>query len=74
MAGGGSSSTDQSQDWQKAAGITIAVIGSFLTGAAFVLQKKAHMAGDEMDPTSNAYLKNPIWWMGMLSRKYLIKY
>ena len=70
MAGGGSSGTDQSQDWQKAAGISIAIIGSFLTGLAFVLQKKAHMAGDEMDPTSSEYLKNPIWWAGMLSCKF----
>jgi hypothetical protein len=70
MAGGGSSSGEQNQEWQKAAGITISVIGSFLTGLAFVLQKMGHMSGGEIDPVSTAYFKSPVWWLGMLSRKW----
>lgn len=71
---GGSSSTAQNEDWQKAAGISISIIGSLLTGLAFVLQKKGHMSGGEIDPTSNAYLKSPVWWFGMLSRKSCLHY
>jgi hypothetical protein len=71
MAGGGSSAGEQTQDWQKAAGITIAIVGSVLTGLAFVLQKMGHMnSGGEIDPISTAYFKSPVWWMGMVSRKY----
>ena len=74
MAGGGSSSGEQNQEWQKAAGITISVIGSFLTGLAFVLQKMGHMSGGEIDPVSTAYFKSPVWWLGMLCRKLFSSY
>jgi hypothetical protein len=40
MAGGGGASGNEV--WQKIVGITLALLGAFFTGAAFVFQKKAH--------------------------------
>jgi hypothetical protein len=65
--GGGGATTEDSPEWKKAVGITMALLGSFFIGAAFIFQKKAHMAkvsgetGGEL-----AYLKSPLWWAGMV--------
>ncbi len=65
---GGSSSTSEGQDqlWQRIVGITIALAGSFFIGAAFIFQKKAHLANPNPDPNDHSYLKNSLWWTGMV--------
>jgi hypothetical protein len=64
--GGGASTTEDSPEWKKAVGITMALLGSFFIGAAFIFQKKAHMAKVAGDTSDLAYLKSPLWWTGMV--------
>ena len=71
MAGSSSSSGPQDQLWQKIVGITIALLGSFFIGAAFIFQKKAHNTNPGRDPNDHSYLKNPMWWAGMLMSKLM---
>lgn len=55
--------------WHKPVGITLALSSSIFIGTSFIIKKKGlletnalgHKAGQ-----SHAYLKNPLWWTGML--------
>ncbi|KAK0285135.1 hypothetical protein LTR35_005337 [Friedmanniomyces endolithicus] len=54
----------------KYVGLTLAIIGSFGIGASFVITKtglNAAAASHGFEGDGFAYLKNPIWWGGMVT-------
>ncbi|KAI8800946.1 magnesium transporter, partial [Cladochytrium replicatum] len=64
---GGITASDDAPAWHKAVGISLAVSSSLFIGASFVLKKKGLL--DTMKETpgaGHAYLKSPMWWVGMI--------
>ncbi len=64
---------ESAPEWHKPVGVTLALTSSIFIGASFILKKKGllqtnalgHRAGE-----GHAYLKNFMWWAGMIFSKF----
>jgi hypothetical protein len=69
MAGGGTVS-DVAPGWYQVVGITLAFLAGFFEGSSLVLQKRGILNTKKIaleTGNNHAYLKSPVWWMGMVS-------
>ncbi|KAJ3213067.1 hypothetical protein HDU67_003415 [Dinochytrium kinnereticum] len=68
--GGLSSSRDDFPVWHKVVGISLAVGSAFLIGSSFVLKKRglldSNIADNKRPGQGHGYLKNPLWWTGLI--------
>ncbi|KZP34213.1 DUF803-domain-containing protein [Athelia psychrophila] len=49
----------------KIVGVILAIISGFLIGSSFVFKKKGLLASQTVHGEGVAYLKSPLWWLGM---------
>ncbi|KAI8844216.1 magnesium transporter NIPA-domain-containing protein [Chytridium lagenaria] len=62
-----SSSVDEAPMWQKIVGISLALASGCLIGSSVVFTKKGLMMSRSIEPgRQHAYLKNYMWWIGMI--------
>ncbi|KAJ3096144.1 hypothetical protein HDU96_000871 [Phlyctochytrium bullatum] len=53
--------------WQNITGIALAVLSGVLIGASVVFTKRGLIqSGSREEGREHAYLKNPLWWVGMV--------
>ena len=59
--------------WHQPVGISLACCSGLLIGSSLVIQKKALIQTNTSSLPQNelAYLKSPLWWVGMLFCKLL---
>ncbi|KAJ3115600.1 hypothetical protein HDU96_000357 [Phlyctochytrium bullatum] len=68
------STTPESKDdfpvWHKIVGISLALGSAFLIGSSFVLKKRglldSNIAENKKPGQGHGYLKNPLWWTGLV--------
>jgi hypothetical protein len=71
---GGDMIREENPPWYKAVGITLALTSGLFIGSSFIFKKKGlidsrALGGGDVG-SSHAYLKNPMWWTGMILSKY----
>ncbi|KAF7977719.1 hypothetical protein HWV62_2776 [Athelia sp. TMB] len=49
----------------KVVGIILAIVSGFLIGSSFVFKKKGLLSSQAVHGEGVAYLKSPLWWLGM---------
>eukprot|EP00842_Homolaphlyctis_polyrhiza_P004219 jgi/Hompol1/4799/HPOL_003909-RA len=60
----------ETSSWYQPVGISLALMSGFFIGLSLILQKKGLIETKETaleNGNQHAYLKNPLWWFGMLS-------
>ncbi len=61
--------------WYQLVGIALAFLAGFFVGSSLVLQKRGILDTKKValeTGNDHAYLKSPVWWMGMVCSTYLI--
>jgi hypothetical protein len=84
MAGGGSAenSAESRPSWHKAVGIALALSSALFIGISFIVKKKGLIDSNSLQVQNrqrkneqdqkvdnHAYLKNKLWWTGMILSK-----
>ena len=83
MVGAGSEITQESPSWHKEVGIVLALSSAVFIGSSFIIKKKGlidsnslvidkandAVSKDKPQSDNHAYLKNKLWWTGMILSK-----
>lgn len=63
----GNGSTEEVPAWHRPVGITLALGSSLFIGSSFILKKKGLIDSNCLgEDSGHAYLKNGLWWAGMI--------